>query len=80
MNKKWYKNSCREFKELKGLDKKHYSSDFYKKNLNYYKIKVGTSLRFKKNKGWINKIILMDGFNGILDIGKEKEVNMEKNC
>ena len=46
MNNKWYKNSWREFKELKDTDKKQYSSDFYKVNLNYYKIEVGTSLRF----------------------------------
>ena len=45
-------------------------------DLNYYKVEVGTSLRFWENKGWINKIDPLDGFNDILDIGKEEEVKM----
>ena len=46
----------REFKELKNIDKRYYCSDFYDVNLNYYKVEVGTSLRFEKEKGWINEI------------------------
>ena len=56
VNNKFYKNTWKEFKELKDVDKKYYCSDFYDVNLNYYKVKVGTSLRFWENKGWINKI------------------------
>ena len=74
VNNKLYKNSWKEFKELKNVDKKYYCSDFYDLDLNYYKVEVGTSLRFWKSKGWIH----MDGFNGILDIGKEEEVKMIK--
>ena len=39
-------NELKEFKELKNIDKKYYSSDFYDVDLNYYKVGVGTSLRF----------------------------------
>ena len=53
---KFYKNSWKEFKELKCIDKKYYCSDFYDVKLNYYGVEVGTSLRFWENKGWINKI------------------------
>ena len=42
--------------ELKNIDKKYYYFDFYDIDLNYYKVEVGTSLRFWENKGWINKI------------------------
>ena len=50
VNNKFYKNSCKEFKELKDIDKKYYCSDFYDKNLNYYGVEVGTSLRFWEEK------------------------------
>ena len=49
---KFYKNTWKEFKELKNIDKKYYCSDFYNVNLNYYDVKVCTSLRFWENKGW----------------------------
>ena len=29
VNDTWYKNSWKGFKELEGIDKKYYSSDFY---------------------------------------------------
>ena len=56
VNDKWYKNSWKEFEELKNIDKKYFCSDFYDMDLNYYKVEVGTSLRFWESKGWINKI------------------------
>ena len=56
VNNKWYKNSWKEFEELKDIDKKHYSSEFYDADLNYYGVEVGTSLRFWESKGWINEI------------------------
>ena len=43
---KFYKNSWKEYKELEGIDKKYYSSDFYDVELNCYSAEVGTSLRF----------------------------------
>ena len=52
VNGKWYKNN---WKELKSIDKKYYSSDYYDVRLNKYGVKCGTSLRFLENKGWINK-------------------------
>ena len=55
VNNKFYKNSWKEFEELKNIDKK-YCSDFYDIDLNYYKVKCRTSLRFWENKGWINEI------------------------
>ena len=56
INEKWYKNSWKEFVQLKNIDAKFYASDYYDKNLNKYKVKTGTSLRFWEGKGWINKI------------------------
>ena len=56
INEKWYKNSWKEFDQLKNIDTKFYASDYYDVNVNKYKVKTGTSLRFWENKGWINKI------------------------
>ena len=56
INEKWYKNSQKEFDQLKNIDAKFYVSDYYDKNLNNQKVKKGTSLRFWENKGWINEI------------------------
>ena len=36
VNKRWYKNSWKEFKELENIDKKYYASDFYDVNVNKY--------------------------------------------
>ena len=55
VNGKFYKNSWQEFKELGGIDKKYYASHFYDVGLNKYGVKCGTSLKFWKSKGWINK-------------------------
>ena len=51
INKKWYKNSWKEFVHLKNIDAKFYASDYYDVNVNKYDVKCGTSLRFWKNKG-----------------------------
>ena len=56
INKKWYKNSWKEFVQLKNIDAKFYASDYYDVNVNKYGIKCGTSSRFWENKGCINKI------------------------
>ena len=55
VNEKWYRNSWKEFNELKNIDQKYYSSNYYDVKLNKYKFKTGTSLRFWENKGWIKK-------------------------
>ena len=54
VNDKFYKNSWKEFKELKDIDQKYYFSDYYDVSVNKYGVKCGTSLRFWENKGWIN--------------------------
>ena len=53
---KWYKNSWKEFKQLKDIDQKDYCSDDYDVSVDKYGVKCGTSLRFCENKGWINEI------------------------
>ena len=69
INEKWYKNSWKEFVQLKNIDAKYYASDYYDVNVNKYGVKTGTSLRFWENKGWkkrLIKYILMVGFSAIL--------------
>ena len=56
INEKWYKNSWKEFVQLKNIDAKFYASDYYDINVNKYGVKCRTSLRFWENKGWIKKI------------------------
>ena len=56
INEKWYKNSWKEFAQLKNIDAKFYGSDHYDVNVNKYGVKCGTSLRFWENNSWINKI------------------------
>ena len=56
INGKWYKNSWKEFDQLKNIDAKFYVSGYHDKKLNKYKVKTGTLLRFWENKGSINKI------------------------
>ena len=53
---KFYKNSWKEFIELKGIDRNCYCSDFYDIKLNCCGVEVGASLRFLESKGWINEI------------------------
>ena len=36
INKKWYKNSWKEFIYLKGIDFNFYASDYYDANVNKY--------------------------------------------
>ena len=36
VNDKWYRNSWKEFKELEGIEKKNYCSDFYDISVNKY--------------------------------------------
>ena len=55
INEKWYKNSWKEFDQLKNIDAKIYASDYYDVNVNKSVVKCGTSLRFWENEGWINK-------------------------
>ena len=56
VNSKWYKNSWKEFDELKNIDQKYYFSNYYDVSVNKYNVKYGTSLRFWEDKGYINPI------------------------
>ena len=56
VNGKWYRNSWKEFDQLKNINQKYYCSDYYDLSVNKYDVKCGTPLRFWGNKGWINKI------------------------
>ena len=56
VNGDWYRNSWKEFKFLSDMDKKLYASNYYDVKVNKYGVKVGTSLRFWENKGWINSM------------------------
>ena len=53
---KWYKNSWKEFVQIKNIDAIFYASDYYDVNINKHGVKYGTSSRFRKNTGWISKI------------------------
>ena len=46
VSSRWYKNSWKEFQQLKGINEKYYCSDFYDVKLNCYGVEVGTALRF----------------------------------
>ena len=56
INGKCYKNSWKEFNQLKKIEAKFYASDYFDVNVNKYKVKAETWLRFWENEGWINKI------------------------
>ena len=62
INRKQYKNSWKEFVQLKNIDAKFYASDYYNVNVNKYGAKCRTPSRFWENKGWINKIDLHGWF------------------
>ena len=46
VNGKWYRNSWKEFDQLKDIDQNYYCLDYYDVSLNKYGVKYKTSLRF----------------------------------
>ena len=56
VTEKWYNKPWKEFDQLKSIDQKYYWSDHYDVSVNKFGVKYRTSLRFWKNKDWINKI------------------------
>ena len=56
INEKWYKNSRKEFDQLKNIDAEFYASDYHDVNVNKYGVTCGKSLRFWENKWCINEI------------------------
>ena len=45
VNRKWYRNSWKEFNELENIDQTFNCSDYYDVNLNKYIVKTGTSIK-----------------------------------
>ena len=56
VNNKWYRKSWNEFNDLKDIDQDYYCSNYYDVNVNKYKIKCRTSLKFLEYKVCINSI------------------------
>ena len=56
VNGKWYRNSWKEFDELKHINQKYYCSSYYDVSVIKYGVKCGTSLKLWEDNGWINKI------------------------
>lgn len=52
-----YKNIYKKYKFLKKInpEKMNISYKNYNKNINFYSVKVGTTLRYWETKGWIKK-------------------------
>ena len=46
INDNFYKDSSKEFKELKNIDERYHSSDYYDVSVNEYGVKCDTTLRF----------------------------------
>ena len=53
---KRYKDSWKEFDQLRNIDARFYASDCYDMNVNNYRVKTGTLLKCWENKGCINKM------------------------
>ena len=46
INKKWYRNSLKEFIHLKNINPKFYATDYYDISVNIYGVKCRALLRF----------------------------------
>ena len=55
ITKKNYENEHKKYSWLKGIKNELLTDDIYNAKKNKYKVKVGTSLEFWEDKGWITK-------------------------
>lgn len=55
--KKTYPEQYKKYPFLKKIDKKLYACDVYNKDVNYFKVSVGTSYLFWMSKNWINESV-----------------------
>ena len=53
--KKTYKNHHKKFKFLNSIPKEKLTKQTYDKNINFYKVEVGTSYEFWMSKNWIKE-------------------------
>tara|TARA_B110000858_G_C17799665_1_gene474566 strand:- start:2954 stop:3469 length:516 start_codon:yes stop_codon:yes gene_type:complete len=53
--KKTYKNHHKKFKFLNKIPKENLTQKIYDKNVNFYKVEVGTSYEFWMSKSWIKE-------------------------
>ena len=56
INDRWYRQSLKEFDELKNIEKKYCCSNYFDTNVNKYEVKCGTIFRFLENKAPVNYI------------------------
>ena len=75
----------KEFNELKNIDQNYYCSNYYDVNVNKYKVKCETSLRFWENKDKINAMDPDDQFQwyftywlGRSSLDDEREIAWQK--
>ena len=88
INDKWYKDSWREFDELKDIDQKYCCSNHYGISVNKYGVKCGTSLRFWEDKGWSTPVDPSGLFQcyfrywlGRRSLDDKRQINIwKKNC
>ena len=78
VNSKQYRNSWKEFDELKNIHRGYYCSNYYDVSVNKYGVKCGTSVKFGKIKVGLILQTFMVGFSGILDIGQPEDLQMMK--
>ena len=56
INDRWYRQSLKEFDELKNIEKKYCCSNYFDTNVNKCEVKCGTIFRFLENKAPVNYI------------------------
>ena len=78
VNEKWYKNSWKQFDQLKNINQKNYCSCYYDVSVNEYGVKCVISLRFWEIKIRLMKQTLIVRFSGILDTGQVEDHKIMK--